>query len=65
MSESKSLLVTIMKWRISRQVYNHLTRFSRFVLFKPAANTMERLTLSSASIFVTKGFVYIHLFPVI
>ena len=33
MSESKSFLVTIMKWDISGQGYKHLIRFSRFVLF--------------------------------
>ena len=60
MSESKSFLVTIMKWRISGQGYKHLTRFSRFLLFKPAASAMEKLTLSAASI-VTEGlFIYIY-----
>ena len=39
---SESFLMTIMKWRISGKVYKHLTRFSRFVLFKPAASTMEK-----------------------
>ena len=43
MSESKSSLVTIMKWRISGQGYKHLTRFSRFVLFKPAASPMQKI----------------------
>ena len=52
--------MTIMKWRISGQEYKHLTRFSGFVLFKPAANTFQK-TLSTASIFVTEGFfIYIY-----
>ena len=60
MSESKSFLVTIIKWRIFGQGYKHLTRFSRFVLFKPEASTTQ-LTLSAASIFVTEGlFIYIY-----
>ena len=62
MSESKSfLLVTIMKWRISGQGYKHLTRCSGFLLFKYAASTMQRLSLSVASIFVIEGlFIYIY-----
>ena len=56
MSESRSLFGDCNEWRISGQRYKHLTRFSRFVLFEPAA----RLTLSTASIFVTEGlFIYI------
>ena len=43
MSESKTFLVTIIKWRISGQGYKHLTRFSRFVLFKPAAKVCSLL----------------------
>ena len=43
MSESKSLLVTIMKWRISGQEYKQLTMFSRFAVFKPAAGTMQKI----------------------
>ena len=43
MSESKSFLVTAMKWRISGQGYKHLARFSRFLLFKPAASTMQKI----------------------
>ena len=50
--------MTIIKWHISGQGYKHLTRFSRFLLFKPAAGTMQRLTLSAASIFVTEGCLY-------
>ena len=50
-----------MKWRISGQGYKHLTRFLRFVLFKPAASYMQKLTLLAASIFVTEGlFIYIY-----
>ena len=63
MSESKSLLVTVMNWRISGQGYKQFTRFSRFVLFKPAASTMQKinLTLSAVLIFVSKGlFIYIY-----
>ena len=33
--------MTVMKWRISGQRYKHLIRFSRFVLFEPAASTMQ------------------------
>ena len=59
MSESKSFLVTIMKWRISEQGHKHLTRFSRFVLLQLVL--CKRLTLSAASIFVTEGlFIYIY-----
>ena len=47
--------MTVMKWRISGQRYKHLTRFSRFLLFESAA----------ASVFVTEGLFYVHLFPVI
>ena len=36
-------LMTIMKWRISRQGYKHLSRFSRFALSKPAASTMQKI----------------------
>ena len=43
MSESKSILVTIMKWRISEQGYKHLTKFSKFLLFKPATSTMQKI----------------------
>ena len=61
MSESKSFLVTIMKWRISRQGHKHFTRFSRFVLFKPASSTNKRLILSAASILVTEGL-FMHIY---
>ena len=51
--------MTVMKWRIFGQRYKQLTRFSRFVLFKPAASTMQRLTLSTDFVFVTEGlFIY-------
>ena len=43
MSESKTFLVIILKWRISGQGYKHLTRFSRFVQFKTAASTMQKV----------------------
>ena len=53
--------MTIMKWGPSGQGYKQLTRFSRFGLFKPAASTMQRLSLLAASIFVTEGlFMYIY-----
>ena len=40
--------------------YQHLTRLSRFLLFEPAASTMQKITLSTASILVTEGlFIYI------
>ena len=40
--------------------YQHLTRLSRFLLFEPAASIMQKITLSTASILVTKGlFLYI------
>ena len=62
MFESKSLSVTVMTWRIFGQGYNHLTRFSTFVLFKPAVSAMRKvITLSAASVFVTEGlFIYIY-----
>ena len=44
MSESKSFSMAIMKWRISGQGCKHLTRFSRFVLFKAAASTMQKIS---------------------
>ena len=43
MSESKSFLMTIMKWRISGQGYKHLARFSRLVLSEPAASTLQKI----------------------
>ena len=54
--------MTIMKWRISGHGCKDLTRFSVFVLFKPAANTLsKRYSLLVASIFVTEGlFIYIY-----
>ena len=55
MSESKRFLVTIMKWRISGQGYKHLARFSRFIVSEPAASTMQKINLSTASVFVTEG----------
>ena len=39
-----------MKWRIYRQGHKHLTRFSRFVLFKPAASTMQKVQCLSLKI---------------
>ena len=52
--------MTIVKCRISGQGYKYLTRFSRFVLFKLAASTMQRLSLSASSVFVTEGlFIFI------
>ena len=56
MSESKSFLVTIMKWHISGQEYKHLASFSRFVLFE--ASTLQRLTLSAASVLSLKVCLY-------
>ena len=47
--------MTIIKWHISGQGYKHLTGFSRFLLFEPAVSTMQRLTQSAASVFVTEG----------
>ena len=35
--------MTIVKWRISGQGYKHLTRFSRFALFKAAASTAQKI----------------------
>ena len=64
MSEERVVLVTIMKWRISRKKYKHLTRFSGFVLFKPAASAMQRINPDGfflSSILVTEGlFIYIY-----
>ena len=64
MSESKSFLVTIMKWRISGQGYKYLTRFFRFVLFKPEASAMQKINPSAVSTFVSEGlFIYIYFLP--
>ena len=50
-----------MKWRIFGQGYKQSTRFSRFLLFKPAASTLQKINPVVASIFVTEGlFIYIH-----
>ena len=35
--------MTVMKWGISKQEYKHLTRFSKFILSKPAASTMQKI----------------------
>ena len=35
--------MTIMKWGIYEQEYKHLTRFSKFILSKPAACTMQKI----------------------
>ena len=40
------------------QGYKYLTRISSFVLFKPAAITMQKVNPSAASIFVTEGFFF-------
>ena len=58
-------LVTAMKCRISGQRYKHLTRFSRFVLFEPAASTMQKINPVDCFNLCHWRFVYIHLFPVI
>ena len=59
--KARVFLVTIMNWRISWQGCKHLARFSRFLLSEPAASTMQRLTLSAVSIFVTEGlFIYVY-----
>ena len=42
MSESKSFLA-IMKWLMPGQGYKHLTRLLRFILFEPAASTMQQI----------------------
>ena len=53
--------MTIMKWGRSEQGYKQLTRFSRFVLFKPAYSTIQKINSSAASIFVTEAlFIYIY-----
>ena len=41
--KSKNLLATIMKLRVSRQGYKHLTKFSGSVQFKAAASTMQKI----------------------
>ena len=43
MSERKSFSGDYHEMRISGQGYRHLTRFSKFVLFKPAASTMQKI----------------------
>ena len=61
MCETKSFFRDYTKWCISGQRYKHLTRFSRFVLFKPAASTMQNINPVAASVFVTEGFfIYIY-----
>ena len=61
MSESKSFFGDYHEIGMSGQGYKQLTRFSRFVLFKPVASTMQRLSLPAASVFVTEGlFIYIY-----
>ena len=63
MSESKRFLVTIMKWRIPGQGYEHLTRFSRLLFFKPTASTVQKIKPVSCfiEVFVTEGlFLYIY-----
>ena len=61
MFESKSFLVTIVKWGISGQEYKQLNRFSRFVLFKPAASTMHKINSVGCFNFVIEGlFIYIY-----
>ena len=53
--------MTIVKWGIPGQGYKQLTRLSRFVLFKPAASTIQKKTVSAVLIFVTEGwFIYIY-----
>ena len=42
MSESRSLFGYYHEMTLSEQRYKHLTRFSRFVLFEPAANTEQK-----------------------
>ena len=47
------------------RIYKQLTRFSRFILFKPAASTMQRIKPIGCFNLCHRRFVYIHLFPVI
>ena len=55
--------MTIMKWRISRQGYKHLTNFEDLYCSKLQLVLCKRSTLSAVSIFVTEGsFIYIY-FP--
>ena len=61
----QEFFVTIMKWRISEQRYKHLTRFSRFVLFKATASSMQKINPVGCFNLCHWRFVYIHLFPVI
>ena len=62
MSESKSFLMTSMKWCISGQGYKHLTRFLKISYCSNLQLVLcKRLTLSAVSIFVTEGlFIYIY-----
>ena len=53
--------MTIVKWGIYGQGYKQLTRLSRFVLFKPAGSTMQKIDLVGCLIFVTEGWV-IHIY---
>ena len=53
--------MTIVKWRISGQGYEHLTRFQDSYYSNLQLVLCKRLTLSAASIFVTEGlFIYIY-----
>ena len=51
--KERVFLVTIVKWGMSGQGYKQLSRFSRFVLSKPAACTIQEI--NPVLIFVTKS----------
>ena len=62
MFESKSLYGD---YREMGQGYKQLTRLSRFVLFKPAASTIQKINPVGYFNLCHWRLVYVHLFPVI
>ena len=51
--KARAFLMTIVKWGMSGQGYKQLSRFSRLVLSKPAACTIQEI--NPVLIFVTKS----------
>ena len=64
MSESKRLLVTTMKWRVSGariQAFDQLGFLDSYCSNLQLALAMQKNTLSAASVFVSEGlFIYIY-----
>ena len=57
----QEFFVTIMQWRTSGEGRKHSTRFSRFLLFKPAASNMQKINPVGCYIFVSEGL-SIHIY---